>query len=376
MPNIVHFGKYYYPEVGGIENVTLSLAEGAVRNGYSVSVICFQKTSGTKKEIIDGVRLTRVPIAKLIASQPLGFKYFLYCLLASRNADIIHLHVPNMLGALCALFIPRKTRLLVHWHSDVLNKGILGFILRPLESALLNRANKIVSTSQTYADESKTLAPFKEKIIVSSLGIPDANYNSTETQLPSALELKLRTRKIILGVGRLVPYKGFSVLIHAAQKLVDGSVVVIVGSGPLFQELQQEIIDLGVGDRVILTGKLDADTLEKLFKRAYLFCLTSISRAEAFGVVLLEAMSHGLPIVSSKIPGSGVTWVNQDGFSGISVPIGDAKAVADACNKILLDNNLRDRLSDGARKRFNLKLSEKGALKRMMIIYKDLLATK
>ena len=151
--------------------------------------------------------------------------------------------------------------------------------------------------------------------------------------------------------------------------------VVIVGSGPLFQELQQEIIDLGVGDRVILTGKLDADTLEKLFKRAYLFCLTSISRAEAFGVVLLEAMSHGLPIVSCKISGSGVTWVNQDGFSGISVPIGDAKAVADACNKILLDNNLRNRLSNGARQRFSLQFSEKGALKRMMIIYKNLLAT-
>lgn len=148
MANVTHFGKYYFPDAGGIESVTISLARGAAAHGHTVSVVCFKKTPAESQEVIDGVRVLRAPIGKMIASQPLGIKYFLLCLTAAKNSDVVHLHAPNMLGALCALFISKKPRLLVHWHSDVINKGLLGKILRPLESALLRRADCIVATSQ------------------------------------------------------------------------------------------------------------------------------------------------------------------------------------------------------------------------------------
>jgi glycosyltransferase involved in cell wall biosynthesis len=374
MANIVHFGKYYFPDAGGIESVTVSLAKGAAKAGHTVSVVCFGKTPSRNKEIIDGVQIIRSPVSKLLASQPLGFKYFLQCLSTARKADLVHLHAPNMLGALCALFIPSRVRLLVHWHSDVINKGVLGKILRPFESSLLRRANIIVATSQAYADGSETLALFKEKVCVIPIGVAGSKHESNNTKLPPALESHIGHKKIVLAVGRLVPYKGFNVLIQAAQKLVKDSVVVIVGGGPLLQELQQAIIDSSVGDRVLLAGRISDAALHAIFERATLYCLPSTSRAEAFGVVLLEAMTYGLPIVSSEIPGSGVPWVNQHGVSGLNVHVGDSKALADACNLILRSEELRNRLARGAHQRFLSEFTEDVSVARIMATYESLLS--
>lgn len=374
MANIVHFGKYYFPDAGGIESVTVSLAKGAAVAGHAVSVVCFEKTPAKSREFIDGVHVLRAPIVKLIASQPLGFKYVLLCLSAAKKSEVVHLHAPNMLGALCALFLPAKTRLLVHWHSDVVNKGFLGGILRPLESALLRRADCIVATSQVYAVASKTLEPFRSKITVVPIGVPDAKHEGYGAQLPPALEARIGCRKVVLAVGRLVPYKGFNVLIDAAQHLIEGAVVVIVGGGPLQQDLQQMVEHKGMKDRVLVVGRLSDAALHALFEQATLYCLPSTYRAEAFGVVLLEAMAYGLPIVASDIPGSGVPWVNQHGVSGLNVPVGNPKAFADACNQILASEELRSSLSQGARQRFLAEFTEEVFVKRMMATYERLVA--
>lgn len=372
MANIVHFGKYYYPDTGGIESVTISLARGASSAGHSVSVVCFEKTPANTIEIIDGVLIIRTPIEKLLASQPLGFRYFLQCLKTAKKADIIHLHAPNMLGAFCALFIDRKTRLLVHWHSDVINKGLLGKLLRPLEAALLRRADCIVATSQVYADASETLAHYRNKITVVPIGVPDTKHDGEDASLPQSIEEKISGKKIILSVGRLVPYKGFDILIKAAKHLPHESIVVIVGGGPLQQDLQKLIDTTGVGDRVMLSGRLTDAELHNLFKRASLYCLPSTYRAEAFGVVLLEAMAYGLPIVASDIPGSGVPWVNQHGTSGLNVPVGDALSLADSCSKILSSVELRNKFAQGSRQRFLSEFTESKSINRMVHTYERL----
>ena len=375
MARIVHFGKYYFPDAGGIESVTASLARGASAAGHSVSVVCFQKTSTQNEEIIEGVRVIRAPIAVMVASQPLGLNYFLQCVHVAKGADVVHLHVPNMLGALCALFVNRKIRLLVHWHSDVINKGFLGKVLSPLESTLLRRADCIVATSQAYADASETLAPFRNKITIVPIGVPDTKYEGTASVLPPFIRERIKEKKIILSVGRLVPYKGFNILIEGAKHLLADSVVVIVGSGPLQQDLQQAIDTAGVSDRVLMAGRLSDATLHALFEQAVLYCLPSTYRAEAFGVVLLEAMAYGLPVVATNIPGSGVPWVNQHGTTGLNVPVGDSEALAKTCNQILGSTELQSRLSRGARQRFLTEFTEEISVKRMMATYDRLVAT-
>lgn len=374
MANIVHFGKYYYPDAGGIESVTLSLARGAIASGHSVAVVCFEKAVSARQDVIDGVRVIRAPIAKLIASQPLGLRYFFYCLSTAKRADLVHIHAPNMLGALGSLFIPQRTRLVVHWHSDVINKGFLGKAIRPLEVALLRRADCIVATSQVYADASEILFPFRNKITVVPIGVPDVKHDGTDAKLPASIEDRIKGKKIILAVGRLVPYKGFDVLIDAAKRLSVDSVVVIVGGGPKQQDLQHAAEVGGVLDRILLAGRLSDAALHALFERSTLYCLPSTSRAEAFGVVLLEAMSYGLPIVATNIPGSGVPWVNQHGISGFNVPLGNSVALADACNQILASDELRSTLSQGARQRFLAEFTEEVSVKRMMTTYDRLVA--
>lgn len=372
MKTIVHFGKYYFPDAGGIESVTGSLARGAARKGHAVTVVCFEKSAANKDEQIDGVRVVRAPIAKMVASQPLGFTYLTRCLREARDADVVHLHAPNMLGALCSLLMGKRPRLLVHWHSDVVNKGLLGKLSRPLETALLKRADSIVATSQVYSDESVTLRPFADKITVVPIGIPDATVigdTHLAPELPVALEQAIAGKKLILSVGRLVPYKGFDVLIEAARHLPPDTAVVIVGGGPMRDVLQGAIDSAGLSDTVYLAGRLSDGALHSLFVRASLYCMPSTYRAEAFGVVLLEAMAHGLPIVATDIPGSGVPWVNQHGLTGLNVPVGDSRALADACIRILSGTEEHARYARAARSRFLSEFTEEVSVRRMLSAY-------
>lgn len=374
MKKIVHFGKYYFPDAGGIESVTASLARGAVRKGHAVTVVCFAKNANSHEEVMEGVRVVRAPIARMIASQPLGLKYVARCLKEARNADVIHFHAPNMLGILCCLMVGKRPRLLVHWHSDVINKGVLGKLVRPLETALLKRADAIVATSQVYSDASMTLRPFRDKVTIVPIGVPDAMLAQEQGggEVPAELEHVIAGKKLVLTVGRLVSYKGFEVLIGAAKTLSEDSVLVIVGDGPLRDTLAASIASENVAHKVYLAGRLSDGALSSLFTRAELYCMPSTSRAEAFGVVLLEAMAYGKPIVASDIPGSGVPWVNQHGVSGINVPVGDARALADACNRILSCKQEQARFADGARTRFLTEFTEDVSVNKMLSTYERL----
>ncbi len=372
MFKIVHFGKYYIPDAGGIESVTSSLAQGAAKLGCDVTVICYQKNPHKLREYINGVSVIRARVLTSLASQPFGIRYILNCLSLAKSSNIVHLHAPNIVAAFCALFVPRRVRLLVHWHSDVVNKGILTWLVRPLEVALLRRADCIVATSPAYAATSNSLTRFQSKVIVVPVGVSDATYGSAKRLIFASLEEKINGRRIILSVGRLVPYKGFSVLIKSAKYLPADVVVVIVGGGELHQVLLDEVKVEGVQERVILAGHLSGADLCLLFQRASLYCLPSIHRAEAFGVVLLEAMSYGVPVVATEIPGSGVPWVNQHGTSGFNVQVGNPLAIARACNKILGSIELRGKLAKGARERYLSEFSEEMAVSRIMDIYKRL----
>lgn len=371
MASIVHFGKYYEPDVGGIESVTLSNATAAAAKGHHVTVVCFRKTPAAFHEIRAGVRVLRAPVAASIASQPISLHYLWLCFREARNADIVHLHTPNMLGALCSLLIGKKTVLLVHWHSDVVEKGILGHLLRPLERLMLRRANHVVAGSEAYANASLLLRPLKHKTTAIPYGVPDrfASVQSREEALPENISRFIGVRRLIISVGRLVSYKGFDVLIRAAVKLPSDAVVVIVGNGPLRQELQELIEDVGVVDRVMLAGRLEDSDLNALYKKASIYCMPSISRAEAFGVVLPEAMTFSLPVVATEIQGSGVPWVNLHEVSGLNVAPGDADALAQACASLLTNDEKRKCLGMGARHRYETEFSESVSVGRMLDTY-------
>jgi glycosyltransferase involved in cell wall biosynthesis len=378
MIRILHLGKFYPPDNGGIESVTASLARGAVQAGYAVTVHCFEEHA--KGDQIDlGVHVSRVPLGIKIASQPLGFRYLWRGWRLVRKTDLVHIHVPNMLGALLVLFVPARVKVIVHWHSDVVGKGIMGRLFAPLEASMLRRANCIMCTSQAYADASKTVQPFIKKVVVIPLGVPDhrAQHLAGEgvygkSGLPVNLSTHIAGRPVVLSVGRLVAYKGYSVLIDAVKLMQTDAAIVIVGGGPLGVALQKQINEKNLHSRVVLAGRLDAGALSALQSMATLFCMPSNERSEAFGVALLEAMVWGLPLVATKIDGSGVPWVNLHGQSGLNVPSNDPHALAEALDKLLLNKKMCAELASGSRSRYENLFTENQAIAKTINLYSNI----
>lgn len=379
MTNILHLGKFYPPDTGGIESVTVSLARGAASNGHQVTVLCFEdRGRGNMQDA--GVEVLRVP-APRIASQPLSWAYVRHGLRLARKADVVHVHLPNMLAALTVALIGTGPKVVLHWHSDVINKGLLACITQPLERAMLARADKIICTSQPYADASQPLRPFAGKIAVIPIGVPDiqpsrpASRSALLDSLPSPIREHVHGRPIVLAVGRLVPYKGFSVLIEAAAHMAHDAAIVIVGGGPLDVELRVQADQQRAPRRALIAGRLDDETLTSLKQLADIYCMPSIERSEAFGVALVEALAAGIPAVATQIHGSGVPWVNLDGESGINVSPKDPSALAQALDKLLADKTWHAEVSRGARKRYEQLFTEERAIAQTLALYASVLAT-
>lgn len=374
MAKILHVGKYYSPEAGGIESVTETLARGAAAKGHTVEVICFGRDKGKKVESIDGVKVMRAKVLVTIFSQPISFRYLFYCWQAARTADVIHWHAPNMFACVLIPLIKKSCCLVVHWHSDVVDKGFFGSLFRPIERMLILRANRVITTSSVYAKASSSLSGFHEKMLAIPIGIPDPRDQEMGHESLLSFSSKIENKRIILSVGRLVSYKGFDVLIDATSALPDDVVTVIVGEGPLREQLQSRVRFQGLCQRVLLVGRLDDNALAWLYRNAAIFALPSVSRAEAFGVVLLEAMAFGLPVIASDISGSGVPWVNKNGVSGFNVPVGNSIQLAGAINKVLNSLRLQTKLSQGARQRYLSKFTECRSIQKVMACYDEMLA--
>lgn len=372
---IIHFGKFYPPDNGGIESITRALAEGAANSGLPVRVVCFASGKERNADLPKKIAIERFAVRATVASQPLSLGYVFKCISYVRQTKCIHLHAPNILAMFCLLFASKHSKLLVHWHSDVINKGLLGKLVKPLEKAVLKRADVIVATSDNYSRASRALAPFRSKIEVIPLGIekkgpivaseerqsePEGVHSSEDTGIEE---------EIILAVGRLVPYKGFHNLIEAAKHLPDNVRVKIVGTGPLEDSLRAEIEAKGLGQKVMLAGRLSSPDLESSFKNSKVFCLPSVHRAEAFGVAIIEAMSFGLPVVTCNIDGSGVPWVNQHKETGLNVPPDNPVELAEALTMLLTNDALRSKYATAARERYMREFTEEIFVKRFNAVY-------
>lgn len=357
---IVHFAKFYPPEYGGIESVTQALAEDHAAAGHEVEVVCFTRNL-PQLEQMERLNLRRVKAQKEIASQPLSISYLGACLSGARNADVVHVHTPNMLAALAVLRLPRHVHVVIHWHADIENKGLIGCLVRPVERAMLRRANIIVATTKAYAEASAALTEFKDRVKVIPIGITD---------IAKTKNFELSTTPYLLFVGRLVPYKGLKVLLDAMAIVENNVELRIVGVGPQLTELQVQAKRLGIADRVYFMGRVGENQLQSLMEGAAVFCLPSINRLEAFGVVLLEAMRAGRAIISTNIPGSGVPWVNA---MGVNVPVHDPRALADAIDRLFADPEEAARLGNLARFRFKREFSRAVMSDRFLCLYRQLL---
>lgn len=331
-----------------------------------VTAIVANDLRRTQVEFLDGAKITRVATFGAIASMPITPTMAWH--IRQSKADIVHLHTPNPGAALALLASGHPGKLIITHHADTLGRKQLRRISDPFVRAAMERASAIIVTSKRYLESSEELASFRDKCRIIPLGIDTAPFANLKTTESAYIRTEYGER-LILSVGRLVPYKGFEYLIQS-MKNVDGTLL-LVGTGYLQRELQRCIQECSVQDKVHLLGHVD--DIAPYYRASSIFVLPSITRAEAFGVVQMEAMASGIPIVNTDIP-SGVPEVSVHGQTGLTVPPEDPVALAQAINLLLDNDTLRQQLGAAARKRVQDEFSAEKMVERTLKLYEEVMA--
>jgi rhamnosyl/mannosyltransferase len=362
---VCHLAKFYPPAPGGIEAHVRTLARAQARLGAEVRVVCVNHQDRHGRDVTweplartetveewDGpVRVTRLGkwanLARLDVCP--GLAAVLRRLRGA--ADVLHLHAPNPTMTLALAALRPHGRLVVTHHSDVVRQRVLGRLFRPVERQVYGRAGAILCTSPRYAEGSPLLGGYAGKVGVLTFGIDLRPYRE-----PSAAALahaeRLRAQHgqpLWLAVGRLVYYKGLHTAVTALAA-VPGRLLVI-GEGPARAELRRRAAAEGVADRIVWRGHVGEDELVGAYHAATALWFPSNARSEGFGLVQVEAMASGCPVINTLIPASGVAWVSRHEETGLTVPVEDPAALAAAARRLLGEPGLRRRLADGARRR-------------------------
>jgi glycosyltransferase involved in cell wall biosynthesis len=373
---ILHIGKYYPPFQGGIENFLADLAREQVSQGHEVRVLCHQHERGrpTETDPVDsGLEITRVAIMGVVAYAPItsGFFHILKDVLSFFKPDVVHVHMPN-LSAFWLLFSRVPAKVVIHWHSDVVSSEndrklrVLYPFYRIFEKRLLGKADRIIVTSHSYLSTSLALRRFRNKCMAVPLGLSLEKLKNFDRKGDGRVdsgkinEYSVPEDGFVLSVGRFTYYKGHKYLIKACQKGYARKLV-IVGHGLLRPGLMELVRKLGLENRVFMPGKVDDDHLHRLFAQCTAFCLPSIERTEAFGMVLLEAMFHSKPLITTRVEGSGMNEVNIHNRTGLVVDPGDPDQLARAMNFMLDHKDEASRMGANGR----LRLKQRFAISRV-----------
>lgn len=347
---ILQIGKFY-PIRGGVEKVMYDLTLGLSERGIHCDMLC-ATTEGHPGGIIPlnkHGRVIALPTMVKAAATTIAPQMVTKLRQIAKDYDVIHIHHPDPMACLALFLSGYKGKVILHWHSDILKQKTMLRLYSPLQNWLIRRADLILGTSPTYVEQSPFLQTVKHKIDFLPIGVPPVE---ADEQRIAHIRGQYPNKRIIFTLGRLVEYKGYEYLVRAAQSLPDDVIVLIGGIGPLKEQLTQLIEQLNVHEKVKLIGFVSDEDLPAYYHVAQLFVLSSIMKTEAFAIVQIEAMSCGKPVVSCHIPGSGVSWVNQDGISGLVVEKENPQALAEALNKVLSDPNLYSNLAEGAKKRY------------------------
>lgn len=366
---VVHIYKDYYPPTcGGIEIAINRLIEGTRDACDDIRVIISGRQMFTEPVEVEGTPVLRVGEWGRFLSAPVApmFPYWL----SRVEADILHYHIPNPTAVLSHLVARPRGKVIVHYHSDIVRQKRWLGVYGGFRHAFLRQADRIIVTSPTYMKTSDTLAPYQDKCSVIPFGVSPDAYQATPAVQAQAQTLRKRYgERMILFVGVLRYYKGLHVLLEAMRH-VDGRLV-IVGDGPLLPDLLRSIQALPYADRIILVGQVES--VLPYYHAADMFCLPSIFRSEAFGLVLLEAAACGLPLVSTEL-GTGTSYINQHEETGLVVPPLSAEALAQALNGLLEDEPKRNQFGQAAQNRIHQHFTYEQMTRNVLELYHDVLA--
>ena len=385
---VLHIGKYYPPAPGGIETYLGDLCAGLAEVGVRSHVLAhrFEVSEPKYVEPVPGVCVERVPVAASFCYSLVAPGYPLRLRRAIRRfrPDVVHAHLPNLSAFSCLLPV-LNTPLVLHWHADVAwpkDKHLARALYHgyaPLQSLLLRRADLVVATSQAYLDGSAPLAPFRHKCRVVPLGVRAVRVHHPDQETMDAVRERWlggggAAHTLIVSAGRFAHYKGFEHLVRAMRD-VQGAMLVMVGEGESHSGIRTLVQSLGLGHRIHLAGRLPDAEMHALMAAADIFCLPSIERSEAFGVVLVEAMALGTCCVSTDIPGSAPGWVVQHEQTGLVVPPADESALAAALTRLAANTPLRQQYAHAAHQRYQHLFKLASTIPPLTAVYHEAIAS-
>ena len=364
---ILHIYKNYAPIVGGIENHIKILAEAEAARGDEVTVLVTNTARHTAYEDHAGVRVIKAGREAELASTPFSLAMAIEA--AELQPDVVNLHMPFPPGDLVARAVRGRPPLVVTYHSDIVRQQRLLQIYRPVLQRTLAHARRIIVTSQPYLDSSPFLPLYREKCRIVPYSVDAGRFGAVD----EAEVMRLRAgwgAPVLLCVAVLRYYKGLHILLDALRDIA--ATLVIVGDGPEGPRLRALADELGIAGRVHFAGRTAHEDVAAYYQAADIFVLPSHLRSEAFGIVLLEAMAAGLPLVTTEI-GTATSAVNQHGRTGFVVPPNNPRALARAIQALLADQRLREYLGQQGRRRAQTEFTEALMVERTTAVYREAL---
>ena len=341
--------------IGGVERHVYEISNALAKRGISVTVLSTRSPHHRKYHEIDEIKVIRIPYGIPLYSSSIPFHIFWH--LNQSEYDLIHAHTPNPTIADLACFKNRgKIPFILTYHNDISKEGYAGKMIsyvynKTLGDFILKNSDLIIATTKSYAEKSIRLKRFKHKIKVIPNGVNPNKFNKNID------EKKIRIHhgipidsKIILFVGALEVYKGIEYLLKAFKQVLNyemKSYLVIVGAGALSKQLKEMTVELGISDNVIFAGYVKDSDLPYYYSACDFFVLPSISGGEGFGIVQIEALACGKPVICTDLPG--VNEVDAKEVASIHVPPKDCEALADAIIQLLENEKLAREMGENGR---------------------------
>lgn len=354
---LVHLVKYHWPDNGGGVSQSVDMAIHAFEQyrknkpGYTQEVVCCWQQNGKpgSKGLLDnGIPVYRCKSLFTKLSTQFSAEFLRTVKNRVHEDDIVIYNFPYPLVDLAVLLGLIRGTLVVWWHCDFEIKGkFANAMFRPLVNHTLKKANKIIVSSEGNITGSETLRKYADKCAVIPFAIDQTLIEEGKNYYRSERQAQPSAPVHVLFIGRFVWYKGIDVLLKAYSELDQSKYeLTLVGDGPLFDDMKKLADSLHLA-HVNFTGHVSDEEKKEWIKWCDYLVLPSISKAEAFAIVQIEAMTFGKPVINTNIK-SGVPYVSKDGVTGITVPLQDTEALRDAMKQLGENTALRERYSKNA----------------------------
>lgn len=360
---VLMVNKMYSPDIGGVETIVKQYAE-FLRDSFDVTVLTIsgKKCYQTKIEQIENVKVIRCSSFGTYFSMPISFSFFFKLLILKNKFDIIHFHEPFPLASLLGI-LRKNTKYVITWHSDIIKQKYLKRIVELFQRKLCSKADVILVTSPNLVAFSDVLSDFKGKIKILPLSVNLTEYDESSMRFDEDFALY---------IGRLSYYKGISFLLEAYEKSNTDLPLYIVGDGdPAIKSEINEFIKNSAKKIVFVNRFVTEREKRDYLQNCKYLLFPSIYPSEAFGIIQLEAMVYGKPVINTTLP-TGVPWVSLNKITGVSVTPQNVSELTKAIEYLSTSEDILKSYGCAAKARVNDMFSDTVVLKQLKAIYKEL----